>query len=275
MLIGFAISLTSTALLVSLLQQWGEMDTEAGQDALGVSLVQDLALAPMLIVLGLLAGGGRPAPQLFASQLVAGAGAVALVILLVRGVRVRLPFGALLRRDKELQLFAALLLCFLLAWVTGLSGLSTALGAFLAGLLVASARETEWIRGHLEPYRVLFVAAFFASVGMLVDLRFVAEHWLQQLLLILAAFLTNTLINAGILPALGRGWRTSLYVGALLSQIGEFSFVLAAVGRDAGMISDFGHQMVLGVIVGTLVLAPAWIGVLRPLRGRSARCAAA
>ncbi|MFT5291053.1 MAG: CPA2 family monovalent cation:H+ antiporter-2 [Planctomycetota bacterium] len=269
-LVGFAISLSSTALVVTMLRQWKEMETEAGQDALGVLLVQDVALAPMLIIVGLL-GGSTPSRSLLAMQLAGGIGIVLLVMTLVRKKTIRLPFGDLLRRDHELQLFGAFLLCFFFAWLTGVAGLSTALGAFVAGLVVASARETEWIHRNLEPFRVLFVAAFFVSVGMLVDLRFFSEHWQPILALVLAAFLTNTLINAGTLHALGRGWGTSVYVGALLSQIGEFSFILAAVGKDIGIMTDFGYQLVLSVIVGSLVLGPGWIAVLRPLRGPSAR----
>tara|TARA_R110002126_G_scaffold83146_3_gene203224 strand:- start:2315 stop:3487 length:1173 start_codon:yes stop_codon:yes gene_type:complete len=271
-LLGFAISLSSTALVVTMLRQWKEMGTEAGQEAIGILLVQDVLLAPMLIVLGLL-GGSTPSASLLALQVVGSLGVVLLVATLVRKKTIRLPFGELLRSDHELQLFGALLLCFLFAWLTGVCGLSTALGAFVAGLVVASAKETEWIHRNLEPYRVLFVATFFASVGMLVDLSFLLDNWLPVTALVLLAFLMNTLINASTMKALGRSWRTSIYIGALLSQVGEFSFVLAAVGKELGIMTEFGYQMVLGVIVGTLVLGPAWIGVLRPLRGPSARVA--
>ncbi len=272
-LLGFAISLSSTALVVTMLRQWKEMDTEAGQEALGILLVQDVALAPMLIVVGFL-GGSSPSASLLVTQLLGGLGILLLVTTLIRHKTIRLPFGDLLRKDHELQLFGALLLCFSLAWLTGVCGLSTALGAFVAGLVVASARETDWIHRNLDPFRVLFVAAFFASVGMLVDVGFLVEHWTPILALVFATMLTNTLINAGTLHALGRSWHTSLYVGALLSQIGEFSFILAAVGKQFGIVTEFGYQMVLGVIVGTLVLGPIWIAVLRPLRGPGARAAA-
>jgi len=269
-LLGFAISLSSTALVVTMLRQWNEMKTEAGQDALGIILVQDVALAPMLIILGLL-GGSSPTPALVVLQVVGGISIFALVMVIAKRKTLRLPFGNLLRADHELQLFAALLLCFAFAWLTGFSGLSTALGAFVAGLVVASARETEWIHRNLEPYRVLFVATFFASVGMLVDLSFFVEQWKPILAIVLATFLTNTLINAGMLRALGRGWGTSLYVGALLSQIGEFSFVLAAIGKDTQILTDYGYQMILCVIAVTLILGPGWISIVRPLRGPSAR----
>lgn len=269
-LLGFAISLSSTALVVTMLRQWREMETEAGQEAVGILLVQDVLLAPMLIVVGLL-GGESPSATLLTTQTLGGIAIVVLVSTLIRKKSIRLPLGKLLRGDHELQLFVALLICFSFAWITGVCGLSTALGAFVAGLVVASAKETEWIHHNLEPYRVLFVAAFFASIGMLVNLGFLAEHWLPILALILAAFLTNTIINAAILRTLGRSWWTSVYVGALLSQIGEFSFILAAVGKDIGIMTEYGYQMVLGVIVGTLMLGPAWIAVLRPFRGPGAR----
>jgi len=269
-LVGFAISLSSTALVVTMLRQWREMNTEAGRDVLGILLVQDVAFAPMLIVVGFF-GGGAPSASLLALQ-VAGFLAVGLVVaLLIRRRGIRLPFGAFLRHDHELQVFGALLRCFLFAWITAACGLSTALGSFVAGLVVASARETEWVHRSLDPYRVLFVAAFFVSVGMLVDVRFALEQWKPLLALVLAALVTNTVINATILRSLGRSWRTSLYAGALLSQVGEFSFVLAAVGKDVGIMTDFGYQIVLGVIVGTLVLGPGWIAILRPFRGPSAR----
>lgn len=102
---------------------------------------------------------------------------------------------------------------------------------------------------------------------MLVDVPFLAAEWRPVAALVFAALLTNTAINAVLLRGLGRSWRSSLYTGALLSQVGELSFVLAAVGKEVGLVTDFGYQMVLGMIAGTLLLGPAWIGVVRPLRG--------
>ncbi len=257
-LLGFAISLSSTALVVTMLRQWGEMETEAGQDAIGVLLVQDVALAPMLIIVGLL-GGTSPSPTLITTQLLAGGAVVALVAVLVRKQTIRLPFGHLLRNAHELQVFGALLICTSFAWLTGVCGISTALGAFVAGLVVSSARETEWIHRNLEPYRVLFVAAFFVSVGLLVDLSSFPAHWQPILALVLAAFLTNTLITAGTLRGFGRSWGASLYVGALLSQVGEFSFILAAVGKEAQIMTGLGYQMTRRAIGCTLILGPVSI----------------
>ncbi|MFT7486477.1 MAG: CPA2 family monovalent cation:H+ antiporter-2 [Candidatus Paceibacteria bacterium] len=269
-LFGFAISLSSTALVISMLRQWGEMETPSGIDALGILLVQDVAVVGMLIVLGMMSGE-TPQMSTLLLQLAGAVGILVIIVPLARGAQVWLPFGEVLRSDHELQVFAAFGLCFGLAWITALLSLSSALGAFVAGLVVAAARETDWVHRSLEPYRVLLVATFFVSVGMMLPLDELAEHWVALIAVVLAAFATNTLINAAILRGLGRSWRTSFYVGALLSQIGEFSFVLAAVGLQADVITLTTYQLVIGVIAGTLLLGPAWVALWRPFRGPSAR----
>lgn len=269
-LLGFVVSLSSTALVVSMLRQWRELETPVGTEALGILLVQDVAVVVMLIVIGFL-GGQQPSALQVGLQVSGGVAIIALIACLARKGRITLPFGSQLRSDHELQVFSAFLLCFGLATLTAFLGLSTALGAFVAGLIVAAARETDWVHRSLEPFRVLFVALFFASVGTLMDVQFLLEHWIALLALTLVAVGMNTLLNASILRALGRGWGTSFYVGALLSQIGEFSFVLASVGKQAGIITEFAYQSAIGVIASSLVLTPIWITIIRPRRGPAAR----
>ena len=254
-LVGFAISLSSTAVVVSLLKDRQALETDAGRDALGILLVQDLALVPMLIVLGFL-GGQTPRPGELALQGLGVAAIVLLLAVLSRRDVVSLPLGRWLRKEHELQVFSALILCFGLATLTSLFGLSTAVGAFVAGIVVGAARETEWVHRSLEPFRVVLVAFFFVSVGMLIDLDFLLAHWPTMSFLVLAVFATNWVINAGILRALGRSWRHSLLVAALLAQMGEFSFVLAAIGRENGIIQDFAYQVTVGLIAITLLLSP-------------------
>lgn len=133
-------------------------------------------------------------------------------------------------------MFAALLICLGMSFLTGMAHLSTAPGAFAAGILVTAARETRWVHQTLEPFRVIFVALFFVSIGLLVDVPFIATHSIQVLLLLIVVLVSNTLLNGMILRLLGFRWRESLYAGAMLAQIGEFSFVLAAVGLSDGII---------------------------------------
>lgn len=269
-LLGFVISLSSTAVVLKLLKDWGELDTRVGQDVLGVLLTQDIMVIPMLIVLGLLTGDQLDARQI--SMQVAGAAVLIGIVvwITVRG-ELRIPFGAIIRKDPEFQVLAALLICFGLALLSGLLSLSTALGAFVAGMVIRSAREVEWAEHSLESFRVVFIALFFASVGMLVDLDFVARHWWQILVLVLIVIVANTTINALIIRFLGRSWRDSLYAGALLSQVGEFSFVLAAVGSQAGIISTFGYQMTIAIVAISLLVSPAWIALAKWIMYRGIR----
>lgn len=263
-LMGFVISLSSTAVVLRILHEWGELDTDVGQDVLGVLLVQDLAIIPMLIVIGLLGGDE---PDILTLSLQVGSGIALLFFmgwLFIKDV-IHLPLSKWLKGDHEMQVFAALMICFGFSLITGILGLSTALGAFAAGMLISSARETQWVHHSLEPFRVVFVALFFVSIGMLVDIHFIREHWYQISILVMAVFLTNTFINAVIIRMLGDSWRDSLYAGALLSQIGEFSFVLAAVGLQAKIISQYGYQMTIAIIAISLLLSPAWITVIKKL----------
>ena len=261
-LLGFVVSLSSTAVVLRILQDRSEIESPVGRDVLGVLIVQDLAIVPMLIVVGLLGGGEIEAGRL-ALQIVGGVAIIVLMVGLARRGVVHLPFATFVGRSQETQVFAALLLCMGFAYLTDALGLSTALGAFLAGILVSMTRETRWIHEALVPFRVVFVSVFFMSVGMMIDLTFVSERWLTVALLVLTAFLTNTIVNMCVFRASGRSWHASLYGGALLSQIGELSFLLAAIGLQIGIISEFAHKTTVAVISLTLLLSPAWVWIVR------------
>lgn len=263
-LLGFVISLSSTAVVLKILQDNNELETDTGQNVLGVLLFQDMAIIPMLIVIGLMSGT-EPDTQQIALQVVGGILMLALMAYLMRKETIHLPLARWLKGDHEMQIFAALVICFGLSLITGLFGLSTALGAFVAGMLVGAARETQWVHSSLEPFRVIFVALFFVSIGMLVDLTFIQEHWFQIGALVMAVIITNTFINAVIIRLMGDSWPDSLYSGALLSQIGEFSFVLAAVGMQSNLVSEYGYQLTVAVIALSLMISPAWIATSRKL----------
>ncbi len=263
-LLGFVISLSSTAVVLKLLKDRGELASRAGNNVLLILLAQDLAVIPMLIGISFLTGE-RPEATTLIRQVVGGVLIIGLAVFTVTRQYVRLPLANRIRKDRELQVFAALLICFGLAFVSGALGLSSALGAFVGGMIVASAEETDWVRHALEPVRVIFVGILFVSMGMLVDTGFFIEYWRQVLALVLVVFLTNTFINALVLKALGETWQTSLYSGALLAQIGEFSFVLASVGLSAGIIEGFGYQMTIAVIALSLLFSPVWIAASKRL----------
>lgn len=262
LLLGFVISLSSTAVVLKLLEDWQELNTEMGQNALGILLVQDLLIVPMLITLEFM-GGVTPSMTSLVIQIVAGLLLLLLAIWLVRVEQIRIPWIRHMEKDREMQLFVSLGVCFGMAMITGSLGLSAPLGAFVAGMMVASAKQTHWVHQSLNSFRTIFIAAFFISVGMMIDMHFLYDYAFQVTLLVIAVILTNTLINAGIFRALSIPWGKSLYGGAILSQIGEFSFVLAALGFRVGLIHSEGYQMAISVISISLVVSPMWIEVVR------------
>lgn len=261
-LLGFVLSISSTAVIIRILQEWKQVNTDIGQDVIGILLVQDLAIIPMLIIIGYL-GGDAPGTGHVILQVCGGIAILGLMLWVARVRQIRLPFPKLFRGDHEMQVFTAFLICLGLAFITDLLGLSTALGAFIAGILITSARETHWVHTSLQPFHVVFVAVFFVSVGLLLDIGFLVENWSIILILVLVTFVLNTLINAVIMKLMGVNWQKSLYGGALLSQIGEFSFVIAAVGLQAKIIDKFGYQITISLITITLLLSPFWILMIK------------
>lgn len=257
-LLGFVTSLSSTAVIVKLLRDSGELKRKEGQDVLGILLMQDLIIIPMLIVIGFM-GGKTPGFQELGIQIAGALAIIAVLFWALSRETVHLPLGRLVKHDHELQVFAALLICLGLSLLTGLAHLSTALGAFAAGILVTAAKETQWVHHALEPFRIIFVALFFVSVGLLVDLKFISDHLMQVLVLVIIVLIGNTLLNGMILRLLGYRWKESLYAGAILAQIGEFSFVLAAVGLANGIINDVAYQYTIATIALSLLISPFWI----------------
>lgn len=264
LLIGFVISISSTAVVIKLLNEWKQNDTHVGRNVIGVLLVQDIALVPMIILIDLMQGKDMPVKDLIL-QLVGGTLIVLMLIFLLRKKEIHLPFLGYFSNHKELQIFAALGICFGMVMATEFFGLSPFLGAFIAGIYVRATRETDWIHITLEPFYIFFVAIFFVSVGMMLDLNFVLENWSVILFLVGLVFFFNTAVNAGMMRMLGESWKDSLLGGAMLAQVGEFSFVILAVGEESGIVSDFTYQTILALITLTLFLSPGWINLFKLL----------
>jgi len=262
LLLGFVVSLSSTAVVLKLLRDEGEVGTPIGRDVVGVLLVQDVAIIPMLMAIGFLAGDA-PSKTTLIAQLMAGVGIIGLLGFVAKKEHVPLPIGKWLGDDKELQVLGAFAVAFGLAFLTGIAGLSTALGAFVGGVVVGASRETEWIHESLYPFHVFLLAAFFVSIGMMIDPGFLWDRLPIVLALLVAVLVTNTFLNAIIFHTLGRSWRSSVYGGAMLSQIGEFSFVLAAVGLRVGLIEEFAYRSTIAVIALSLLVTPIWIATVR------------
>ena len=262
LLLGFIISLSSTAVVLRLLKDWNELDSPVGNNVLSILLAQDLAIVPMLIIIGLV-GGHELSPATLSVQIIGAIGIIAFSAWMISKESINLPLPRKIKENTELQVFIALLICFGFSLTTGLLQLSSALGAFIAGILVSTARETDWVHHSLEPFRIVFVAIFFVSIGLMIDIEFILTHWVQVSLLVIATLLTNTFINSAVIKALNVSWPQSFLAGSMLAQIGEFSFVLAAVGLTSSIISEYVYQLTVATIAITLLLSSLWIGLTR------------
>jgi len=255
-LFGFIVSMSSTAVVLTMLKDAGELEHPFGQNALGVLLMQDMAIVPMMIVIGMLGGEGGDIKTI-STQLVGGGVLVAAAIWLMRTPGWHIPDW--LKKGMERKVMLGLLLCFAAASMTAMLGLSAPFGAFLAGMLLHASDQSHWVEEHLRSLYVVFVAIFFLSVGMLVDIHFVLEHWPLMLGLTLAVLLLNSGINSLVLRALGESWPVALMTGGLLGQIGEFSFLLASLGLSLGLMNETASHVTIAVIALTLMLSPIWM----------------
>ncbi len=261
-LFGFAISLSSTAVVLKILQDSGELKLPFGQNALGVLLVQDISIVPMMIVLAAL-GNSEMSPLEISKQVVGGIAILLIVIWLMRTGKYKAP--AFLTGTLEKRILSGLVLCFGAASLTSWLGLSPGLGAFLSGLLLASSDQSKWIQEHLESVHILFVAIFFLSIGLLVDINYMLEHLWLVLGATLLVFAFNSGSNVFVMRALGEPWQQAILTAGLLSQIGEFSFLLAAVGLHGGLVDHQLYKLLVLVIALTLLLSPLWMLLVKRL----------
>jgi CPA2 family monovalent cation:H+ antiporter-2 len=266
-LIGFLLSLSSTAVAVKMLEDLGDLDSDYGHLTVGALVAQDLAVVPMLLVLPAL--GGRMA---FDYRFLAQIGLALLLLggtiwFLARQGRFALPLAGWFRDDTDLAPLAILALCFSAASLSGLLGLTTAYGAFLAGLVLGNSTVQAATIRLIHPIQNVLLVVFFLSIGLLIDLQFVWRHLGTIAALLAAVVLTKTVINVLALRLLGQPFPRALAAGAVMAQIGEFSFVLAAAGLGARAIDKTGYRLAIAVIALSLVISPLWLGLARRFPG--------
>ncbi len=265
-LYGFVLALSSTAVGVNILKDIGELRNEAGRCAVGVLIAQDLAVAPMLIiVVGMSSAAGVSVTAVLLKIALAVVALITLIWLLSRRQHIHLPFRRLWLRHMDLAPIGALALCVIGAAITGALELSAGLGAFLAGLYVGNTTERALMVRAMDPIQSLLLMMFFLSVGLLVDLAFVWSNLGMMLLLIGLVFMLNSVINVLALRAVGVSWRVAVLAGFALAQVGEFAFVLSATGVSSGLIGEEAQRLVVAVIALTMIMSPMWLELARRL----------
>ncbi|MGH2500305.1 MAG: cation:proton antiporter, partial [Candidatus Limnocylindria bacterium] len=253
--LGAALALSSTVVALKVLMERGEAQALHGRVALGILIVQDLAVVPMVVLLPALAGG--VADPLALVLLAAKALAVLAAAYLI-GVRA-VPWilaRAAVPRSRELFLLAVVSLALGTAVATAALGLSFAFGAFLAGLVVAESEFRTQVVAEILPLRDLFISLFFVSIGMLMDPRVILADPARVALVAGVTVAGKLAIVVAVALLIGLPGRVAVLAGLAVAQIGEFSFLLAGAGLEAGAISHETFDLVLAVAAVTIVLAP-------------------
>ena len=254
--LGGAIAMSSTAIVVKLMAERLELDTEHGRRVMGILLFQDLAVVPLLVLIPAL---GAPPQELAVKLGLALVKAVALLtLLLVGGQKVMRWWLTLVARRKSDELFILnlLLITLGLAWLTEHAGLSLALGAFVAGMLVAETEYKHQVETDIRPFHDVLLGLFFITIGMKLDWRPVIDQWLLVLLLT-----TGPVVAKGVLVALlAYAYRASpgvaIRTGVYLAQAGEFGFVLLTLGANNGLIAPVWVSPVLASMVLSMLATP-------------------
>lgn len=254
--IGFLVSLSSTAIVLKVLQERVEINSLHGRTALAILIFQDVAIVPLILFTPILSGeGGALLPALLIFSL-KGIGIIAVTIACARWLAPQLLFQIARTRSRELFLLTIILLCLAVAWLSSSLGLSLALGAFLAGLIVSESDYAHHAFSHILPFKEIFTSFFFVSIGMLLDLSFIVDNPLLVISVVFVVMLVKMLISGFSSFILGLPFKTTVRVALTLCQIGEFSFILSKYGIKYELLDANAHQLFLASAVITMAATP-------------------
>jgi monovalent cation:H+ antiporter-2, CPA2 family len=272
MFFGFVISLSSTAIVLRALSERREVDAPHGRIIVGTLIFQDLCVVPMMLLIPVLGGKGGDNPYLAAALAIGRAALVVIDTFVVARVMVPRFFKLVDRvRSREVFLLSVLLICLGTAWLTSLAGLSLALGAFLAGVVIADSEYAHRAMTEVLPLRDVFTSLFFISLGLLFDLRVIVERPLAVASLFAAILAGKGLIASVSALVMRFPLRVALLSGFGLAQFGEFGFVLLQVGTRHRLVDDAGLRLLLVAAVLTMVVTPILIRLAPHVAAGAAR----
>ncbi len=254
-LAGFLVSLSSTAINMKILFERGEIDSPHGRLSIGILIFQDLCVVPLMLLIPILGGSSGTLLELFLT-LLKSASIIAIVIWSARWLVPNILHQVVRTRSRELFIITIILLCLGTALLTSSFGLSLALGAFLAGLIISESEYAYQAIADILPFKESFNGLFFISVGMLMDFKFLSQNIFIILCVVTLIIIIKTFSGFLSLHLMGHPVRVSLQSALHLSQIGEFSFVLATAGKSFELLSEAHYQLFLSASLLTMVLTP-------------------
>jgi len=265
---GMCISLSSTMVCLKILMDRGEVDSTHGRIMIAMLILQDIAIVVLVLLESLLGASGQNPLWLLAEA--TGKAGIFVVLAVAAGAWV-LPWllgnvGGV--RTRELFLLTVVVLCLGAALATGVLGLSVVFGAFIIGLVLRESKFASQVLAEVTPLRDVFATLFFVSLGMLLDLRFVAENWVLVLTTVGAISAIKIGLVSGIVRLFGYNGRIAIFTGFGLFQIGEFSFILAQTGIDMGVVTQDFYSLIVASAIVTMLLTPLSMGLVGWLHHR-------
>lgn len=258
LVLGGALAMSSTAIVVRMFAERLQLDTPHGRQVVGVLLFQDLAVVPFLIVIPALVQGQDEGELAAKLALAMGKAAIVLIVLLFLGQKLMRGWFHIVarRRSHELFILNVLLITLGLAWLTELAGLSLALGAFLAGMLIAETEYRHQVEEDIKPFREVLLGLFFVTVGMQLDLRILRDNLALVAFLFLIPVLFKVALVAGLSRLFGGTPGTALRAGLALGPAGEFGLVIIALAASVGVVDQELVQIVFAAMVLSMLAAP-------------------
>lgn len=254
--LGFLFSLSSTAIILKLLQEKGELNSPHGQSSLAILIYQDIIVVPMMLFTPILGGQeGNIATTLF-WLILKGAFIIAIVFVSARFLVPTILYQIVKTRSKELFILAVVVICFSVTWLSSELGLSLSLGAFMAGLIISESEYSHQATSTVLPFREVFTSFFFVSMGMLLDTTFLLQHiWLILALTALTIFIKASIASIAAF-VLRYPLRTVLLIGFILFQVGEFSLILSRTGMEYNLLDESTYQYFLSISILTMGITP-------------------
>ena len=254
--IGMIIAPSSTAIVLKLLGEKGQSDSPYGRIVTSILIFQDIAVIPMMLIIPMLSPGGES--SILTIFLTMGK-ALVVVVLLFMVAKFIVPFllkRVVRTRSREVFIFSIILICIAVAFITNKQGLSLALGAFLAGMIVSETGFGYQALGNVTPFKEVFTGFFFISIGMMIKFGIFLENPLLIIFLALIIIFVKTLVVVASISFLGYSLETGLKTGLALAQVGEFSFILATSGMGAGLISEDQNTLFITIAVISMAATP-------------------
>lgn len=253
---GMLIALSSTAVVLRILMERTELETLYGRNALAVLLVQDMAVVPLALIMTVAGSGGSLTSMLMdMGQLLLMAAGLMVSLFLLSKIVVKTLGELTLQRNRELTILFAIVAGLGSAWAAHHIGISPALGAFVAGMMLGSSEFSTQIRSDISSLRVILLTLFFGSAGMLADPIWLLDNWLLVLGVTLAITLGKTIVIWLTFNTLGFSHRVSVATGVSLAQVGEFAFVLGSIGRVSGVVSGEMYALIVSVTIVSFAIS--------------------